>query len=342
MPINKSALLRYKIIDRTLRNKYKPYPSVEELRQACEDALFNSTGARISRSTIEKDLFAMRSDALLEYEAPIAFNKKRKGYYYTNEDYSISQLPLKNDELQAIRFAASTLHQFRDIPFFTDFYTAIEKIFSRVAVTDTINAISYDNFLQFEQEAVAVQADHLPLLIEAIINSSPVNFTYVKFGTRKEVDHTVWPLLLKEYRNRWYLTCYAPDTKKVLLFGLDRMYNLKMGKGTFVRPIDFDPAEYFKYSIGITSMNGVNPSKVILTFSPSEGDYIRSKPLHASQKIITDNKKEFRVELIVQLSYELEAMILGYGEDIKVIQPVELVARIKERIHSVQNIYQRK
>ncbi|MBK9525232.1 MAG: hypothetical protein IPO39_10870 [Bacteroidetes bacterium] len=65
MPSNKSALLRYKIIDRRIRNKYQSFPSIEDLRQACEDELFNSTGERVSRSTIEKDIRAMREDEVL-------------------------------------------------------------------------------------------------------------------------------------------------------------------------------------------------------------------------------------------------------------------------------------
>ena len=234
------------------------------------------------------------------------------------------------------------MHQFRDIPFFTDFYSAIEKIFSRVAVSESFENISYDKFVQFEQELVHVPSDYLPLLLEAVITQSPVSFRYVKFGSRKTMNYTVWPLLLKEYRNRWYLTCFLPTKKVILLFGLDRMQELNMEKGKFIRPDDFDATEYFKYSIGITSFNNVPPSKVVLSFSSDEGDYIRSKPLHASQKILVDNAKEFKVELKIQLSYELESIILGYGSLVKVIGPPVLVKKIKERIKEVQKIYQRK
>ena len=40
MPANKYALLRYRIIDRCLTNPGKPFPTKEDLRQACEDALY--------------------------------------------------------------------------------------------------------------------------------------------------------------------------------------------------------------------------------------------------------------------------------------------------------------
>ena len=63
MPHIKNALIRYRIIDKCLRNKYKPYPSKQDLREACEESLFGSIdGAHICDSTIEKDMFAMKME----------------------------------------------------------------------------------------------------------------------------------------------------------------------------------------------------------------------------------------------------------------------------------------
>jgi hypothetical protein len=52
MPANKYALLRYRVIDRCISNKYRPFPSIEDLQQACEDAIYGSSNERVSRSTI--------------------------------------------------------------------------------------------------------------------------------------------------------------------------------------------------------------------------------------------------------------------------------------------------
>ena len=75
MPVIKNALARYRVIDRSLRNEYNPFPSKAALRSACEEELFGTTlGGNICASTIEKDLFAMR----LEHDAPIKYSKARK------------------------------------------------------------------------------------------------------------------------------------------------------------------------------------------------------------------------------------------------------------------------
>ena len=84
MPVIKNALLRYRVIDRAIRNNYNPFPSKEQLRQACEEEIFGSLeGEHICHSTIEKDLFAMR----MEHDAPIVYSKKHRGYFYSDESY---------------------------------------------------------------------------------------------------------------------------------------------------------------------------------------------------------------------------------------------------------------
>ena len=57
MPAIKNALLRYRIIDRSIRNEYNPYPTKEQLRQACEKKFMALQKVYICHSTIEKDIF---------------------------------------------------------------------------------------------------------------------------------------------------------------------------------------------------------------------------------------------------------------------------------------------
>ena len=170
MPANKSALLRYRIIDKCIRNKYKPYPSKEFIRQACEDALFNSVGERVSTSTIEKDLNAMRFDAALGYEAPIKFSKADGGYYYEDPNYSIDNIPINDDDLHALRFAATTLHQFKGIKVFEDFEFAIGKLFERINLSVDSDENAIQQYVQFETVTKIEGSEHLPVLLEAIQN----------------------------------------------------------------------------------------------------------------------------------------------------------------------------
>jgi len=87
MPTNLNALIRYKEIDKCLRNRYVPC-TIERLQEACSEALGEKRGIykRISERTIREDLRVMKSD-LLGFNAPIGVEG---GYYfYVDKDYSI-------------------------------------------------------------------------------------------------------------------------------------------------------------------------------------------------------------------------------------------------------------
>ncbi len=152
MPANKFALLRYRIIDRCIRNRgSKAYPSKEDLRFACEEALYGSDGEHISMSTIDKDIWAMRNEGELGYYAPIKFSKEYGGYYYEDPEFTISEVPLNDDDLNAIQAAAETLYQFRDIPLFKQFDSAIEKIFDRMKISTSKVESKDSEVIQFER-----------------------------------------------------------------------------------------------------------------------------------------------------------------------------------------------
>ena len=98
MALNKLAFLRYRIIDACLTNRLYKYPSKSYILEKCEEKL----NRKISLSTLEKDLEAMRSDAVLGFFAPIVYDKTGNYYYYADPDYSINDLPLTEVEWEAL------------------------------------------------------------------------------------------------------------------------------------------------------------------------------------------------------------------------------------------------
>ena len=96
MPVNKNALLRYKTIDRCLRNKYRRW-TLDDLVEACSDALYEMEGITrgVSVRTVQADIQMMRSDKL-GYNAPIEVYDN-KYYRYEDPDYSITDSPIADE-----------------------------------------------------------------------------------------------------------------------------------------------------------------------------------------------------------------------------------------------------
>ena len=108
MPVNKNALLRYKIIDRSLRNRYRRW-TIEDLVDAVSDALYDMEGIQkgVSLRTVQADIQMMRSDKL-GYNAPIEVYDQ-KYYRYADPNYSITELPLTNEDVRLIDKAVDLL-----------------------------------------------------------------------------------------------------------------------------------------------------------------------------------------------------------------------------------------
>jgi predicted DNA-binding transcriptional regulator YafY len=332
----KNALIRYRIIDRMLRNKYKPYPSKQQLRETCEEELFGSLGSNICDSTIEKDMFAMK----MEHDAPIKYSKKYGGYFYEDPNFSINDIPLSEDELSSIRFAVNTLQQFREVPFFQQFGNAIDKIVDRVAIGDKEHA-EINRFIAFESAISVGGNEFLPLFLEAIRSKKKVFFTYASFIKGVEKPRKVSPLYLKEYRNRWYLISFDSAKNDIITYALDRVQDPIMTEDEASFPEDFHPETYFQNTIGITAYKG-KAEVIKIKANKIAAKYIASQPFHASQKIISENKEASFFELIILISEEFIRSILGYGGEIEIIEPLHLRKTIANRVKEMSVIYSMK
>ena len=335
MPHIKNALIRYRIIDRMLRNKYKPYPSKENIRSACEEALFGSdVGNHICASTIEKDLFNMK----MEHDAPIKYSKKNAGYYYEDANFSINDVPLTEDELSSIRFAVSTLQQFREVPFFKQFGLAIDKIVDRVALGDQNQALS--DYIQFEAAFSTGGNEFLPMILEGIQAKKRIWFLYRSFQQEQSKPRKVSPLFLKEYRNRWYLISYDLHKQDILTFALDRMADLQLLDEEADIPADFDPSRYFRDAIGITAFKG-EAQKILIKADPIAAKYIESQAFHHSQKCIEKHKDFSVFELRILITEEFIRNLLGYAGEVEVLQPNDLRETIEKRASALLKRYQK-
>lgn len=330
MPANKYALLRYRIIDRCLTNRMRPHPTKEDLRRACEEGLYGSEGERISMSTIEKDLWAMRNEGDLGYHAPIVYNAEHRGYEYADPEYSISGLNLQEQDLQALRFAALTLLQFRDMPVFQQYQEAIGRIFERVHATAP--GENLDQHVQFEQAPKTLGTEHIATLMEGIAQCRVIRFEYQKFEAEgiRNTQRCIEPHLLKEYRNRWYLIGKPEGEKEVRTFALDRMQNLALDAATFVRDAAFNADRYFKDSVGITAgSEGVREFR--WAASPLLSHYLNTQPIHASQSkldVAPPHPGWSVYAMNVQPTYELNQWILGFGSEVIPLAPEHWVKEL--------------
>lgn len=311
MPANKSALLRYRIIDHCLTNKRKVYPTLQDICSKIEEQLEKP----ISESMVNKDFGAMKKI----YTAPIAYNKVHKGYHYTEPEFSIREFPLTHEEIDALDFSTALLQQLKGTRMFEQFEGAINKVIEGYRISKILGRPE-QSIIQVEAPVICGGTQWLETILRAIVNKQAMAIHYQPFGQEERV-HIFSPYLLKEYRNRWYVVGHSQRRDQVIVIALDRINNLATATLSFVADPGFNPETYFQHSVGITQQHDAVPQKVVLAFSIQQAAYILSQPLHNSQQVIKQTDSEVVVQLYVYLTSELVMAVLGFGKEVRVLQP---------------------
>jgi len=165
--------------------------------------------------------------------------------------------------------------------------------------------------------------EHLYGLLHAINHCWQISYDYRTYYHEEAVERTVNPLAIKEFKYRWYL--FAENNGQIKCYGLDRMSNLQILNTHYEKNEDFNLTERLEYCFGIISPTDEQPTKVVLSFDPYQGNYIKSLPLHHTQQILVDDEKELRISLTLYLTFDFLMELLSFGSMVKAIQPQKLI-----------------
>jgi predicted DNA-binding transcriptional regulator YafY len=332
MPLNREAYTRYRLIDARLRKK--PYPTLENLI----DHLGDKFEKPVSKRTVQTDLQEMRYSQTLNFTAPIIYSKKERTYCYSDPNYSINNLPVSADELHGLDFAISILDQFKHLPAIKEFEEAIHKIASTVKINKEARGES--DHIQLDKPFMIKGIEYVEPILKAIRERYVLKFTYQKHGSDTVTQNLLQPYLIRESKNFWYVIGNSISRKdhKILTFALDRIIDLQITGDTFSDE-KIDRKNFYQNVLGVSVAEG-KPEKVVLAFTTLQGKYIKTIPIHQSQKIIKESKEELRVSLELVINTELKMQLLSYGANVKVLQPKPLADEMKEAAKRMLSSYE--
>ena len=107
------------------------------------------------------------------------------------------------------------------------------------------------------------------------------------------------------------------------------MSSLEITNVTFILPANYSAEESYRYCFGIISPNDENPQEIILSFDPFQGKYIKTLPLHETQRVLIDNEDELQIKLHLHVTHDLVMELLSFGNNVKVLKPKLLANEIK-------------
>ncbi|WP_109833334.1 phytanoyl-CoA dioxygenase family protein [Reichenbachiella versicolor] len=334
MPVNRNALIRYKTIDKCLRNRYRQW-TLEDLIEACSDALYDYEGIEkgVSKRTVQMDIQMMRSDKL-GYHAPIIVSEK-KYYSYEDPEYTITNIPLTDQDIDKLTEVVDILKEFKGFTHFQELSGMIQKLENKIHVSKTKDRPIID----IEKNENLKGLEFIDPIFQAVSKQKVLSITYQSFKARSSSTFRFHPALLKEWRNRWFVLGKKKTKEHFMMLALDRIEELGTLEETSISYDDYDLANHFRDVIGATVNVGDSTQEVRLMVYGIHAPYVLTKPLHHSQRLVEKTKEGVIIAIDVQLNFELEKEILSFGESMKVLSPPRLRSKIKERINHALDTY---
>jgi predicted DNA-binding transcriptional regulator YafY len=248
--------------------------------------------------TVQRDLKNLRDLCFIE----ITYDRLNNGYYIKDE----SQKDFEN-----------WMHVFEL------FNTA------RVINETLVKSSSNIDYIDFDRSAIHMKDGIMGKLLTAIVDRSKIKFDHQNFWQNEPKKIGLYPHLLKQYQNRWYVFGCFPNGD-FRSFGLERITNLEVLSEGF-KPKMKHPKDAFNEIVGLVYSQS-KVEDVILSYRADQGHYIKTQPIHSTQKILIDDENELRIQLRVRPNYELQEQILKQGERVTVLEPEWLRGEIKARL----------
>ncbi len=288
--------------------KKKKFISFEELETAVQKIAFSGfdasdTNIGFSKRTFQRDLKEI--DALFSIE--IKFDRKQKGYYI-------------DEGIESTGSSQRILEVF--------------DIFHTVQMTQNFDEVIF-------LEPRKPQATYLINdILEAIKKRQAINIQYQKFNDTHPTLRTIECYGLKEYKNRWYLLGVEEYSKKLKSFALDRIATLQKNvTKKYDKNTNINIDEIYNNCFGIITPNQEKVQHVVVTFDKFQKDYIKTLPLHHTQKILNEDPNNLTISLDVYITPDFITELLSFGQHVKVIKPASLVQKIKSELLNTLKIY---
>ncbi|MDW7679858.1 MAG: WYL domain-containing protein, partial [bacterium] len=230
MKFNHPSRLRVAFIDRQIRAG--KYPNCQQVASEFE----------VDRKTIQRDIDNMR-----DLGAPIEYDKKRHGYYYTEPNYFFPSIQLTQSDMFAFVVNEQILKQYKDAPYYRDIKRVIEKIIQflpdEIAAEETASIFSFQS-----APASQINKHHFQLLQQAAYEEKQVKINYHSQHSNQASERVVDPYAIRNQQGTWYLIGLCHNRNEVRIFALNRILAITPTEVDFYKPTNFDIEEFLKES----------------------------------------------------------------------------------------------
>ncbi len=296
-----------------------------------------ATELSVSRRTIFRDL-----DMLYKAGIPCYYNDE-KGGYAIDDGVFLPPLNLKLSEALSLLLVARLAGSSEGLPLQRQAGQAAFKIESvlpthiRQHCGLVLNAVSARFAPQAQHHGLD---DVMALLQRAIQQRRKVSLVYGSLWENKHIETNLSPYHLHFAQRAWYIIGHSALHDAVRTFKLSRITDINLLQQTYLLDKPFSLDEYLGDAWLLIPEGKLYD--VHLRFAPHVAKNVAEVVWHHSQKLTWHRDGSLTFDVKVDGLREISWWILGYGDQVEVLQPQPLRQMIADTIQNMAAIYHKK
>jgi len=306
--------------------------------------LLASSRCPVPRSRIEAELECSRATAKRTIEslrtylgAPIAYDRKLKGFYYDRDDE-------QNYELPGLWFNASELHALLSVqqlllniqPGLLDKQLApLRKRIDSLLDIQQSSADDLGSRVQILSMAARPVGDHFQPIAGAVAQQKRLKIHYQ--SQQQQSVREISPQRLTYYRDNWYLDAWCHLRNALRTFALDAITDVKVQSDAAEEITKDELNRHYSSAYGIFS--GEADQIAVLQFSAEAAPRIAREQWHPRQQSEWLDDGRYQLKIPYHNPAELIMDILRHGPDVEVIAPEPLRQQLIERLQKMVSHY---
>lgn len=288
----------------------------------------------VSAKTIQRDLEYMR-DMLA---APIVYVAARRGYKYSEANFTLPAMSVSESDLFAIYLAEEILSQYRGTPI----YDSLAQIFKKIeaSLPHKINPVTNQDqplFSFLRPPTTTIDTTIWHTVFASLRHGRQLSISYQSSGTTAPRLRLIDPYHAIRFEGDWYIIAFCHLRQQIRTFSLARITKATEQKDTFTPPPNFNFHQLSKSRFGLHW--GGEETTVVINFQPTVAPYIQERRWHPSQQLATQPDGSLTLTLTVTHLLELKRWLLSWGSQAKVVSPASLARQIRQEAEALLTIY---
>ncbi|MCS6846690.1 MAG: WYL domain-containing transcriptional regulator [Anaerolineae bacterium] len=318
----RQQLVRIMEIDRQVRAGR--YPSA--------DSLARELG--VSRRVIYKD----RAYMIDQLGAPLATDRERGGWYYTEPTYALPSVMATQGELLAFFLSVELAQRYVGTDFQQPLHSAVQKLSQTLKGDITIDLETLRLHYTFvPPPLMETNAQTLLAIHRAIREQRLLFISYFANTTGQRTDRTVEPYHLSNTKGDWYLLAYDVNKAAKRTFHVGRIQACRVLPDKFVRRSSISIPDWLKSSFG--AEGGDEPVEVIIRFDKYQAPWIRERKWHDTAKLEQHDDGSVTLRLWTSGLGEVKRWVMQYGSHAEVLAPESLRRTVAEEVRKLLAVY---